>query len=63
MDSRTDKQNYYLDIADSVLELPASVKLIEESAFYGDQALGTVVLPDGSSTTVDYAGEPVNVSF
>ncbi len=23
----------------------------------------TVVLPDGSSTTVDYAGEPVNVSF
>ena len=33
--------------ADSVLELPASVKLIEDGAFYGDRALGTVVLPDG----------------
>ena len=33
--------------ADSVLELPAAVKLIEDSAFYGNRALGTVVLPNG----------------
>ena len=33
--------------AESALQLPGSLKIIEENAFYGDRSLGKVVLPDG----------------
>ena len=50
-------------LADGIITLPASLKEVQASAFYGDQALDAVMLPDGVETigAKAFAGSTVSI--